>query len=219
MIATNQNIIDSLAKSELGRQALVEIEAERSRERIAVLAKLQQEQTELRRRNIEARARADALLPKVIAAFDAHAELAVQLAEIEREASNASFAIDASRGRAVRDLVELGQQAIELTRRRLWNERMALNNTITSFIPVHDDSGKVVGTRPRNQEIVDRLEQIAGYLAELDGLELAEESPAEIEQRCEAMQTHAIAPVKEPRTARIAGVVTGEGKLIRPAAR
>lgn len=219
MSSTSQTIVESLAKSELGRQALAEIEAERSQERLAILTKMDQERAYLQSRYAEARAKADALLPKLIAAHAAHVELAMQLAAVEAEASTASLAIDASRGRAIRNLGEFGQQTIEMTRRRLWDERMQLNNSISSFVPVHDDSGKVIGTRPRNQETVDRLEQIAAHLAELDGLELSQESPAVIEQRCEAMLSNAIPAVKEPRTSPIAGVVTSEGRFIPRAAR
>lgn len=213
-----------LLNSDLGRRALAEVDAERGASRTAILATMRADLGELARQEAAARAEVPKLREAADAAYQAFLSAAERLAETERAASNASFAADRRRGRARHALAELGQSTIEQSRRALQFELQALRPLLGVLthpwtpeqMKLREHERPARKTEPLRPFETARAAQVRDYLAELDALEFADTSPAEVERRCASMLDGAyrddITP-DEPR--RIAGVISETGSVAR----
>lgn len=177
---------DILARSPLGRQVLAEHEAARTAARSAILSGMHSELSALSATEAEARTEALKLDAQVGKAYAAFVALSGQLAEAQRVALNASMARETRQGRTRRELADLGQTAIDRTRRELAHVVVAELANLGET-PERDAAGRPTGTRQRNPEAHARHAAARRHLAELDRLELSDTAPSVIEAHCSAM--------------------------------
>ena len=187
-----------LAKTEVAQQALQQIEQQRTEERRRILAEAKESEAKARKEEarlvaaiVRKRPEVDALRLKLL---QAEAELRT----LEAQASQAQFLAERVRNQAFWALLPLGGAILDETLRAARHAQAQARNLLRPPEAIRDYDGRLVESIDPNPTLTQRFKRMGELVAELEGLQLSELAPAEIEARCEQAQAEIAdgAPVK-----------------------